>query len=292
LGFLARLQMPLVGICSRLAVTRTCLPPWRQRHLEAITLSRPRRLNRFRWVSSVLHYHDAASSWNQCDVANGQLSRIDCCGPGATGHAMCMATLMTRSLGSAISTTRPVRRPTSHRFVARLTVAGRSACVLPGLAGALTRPHQVYTLGLNDLQAGQSLSAARPTSWRYLVERDDRPVALGETAIRASGKHAFAHLNYGPFVRGTAEALGAAEQYAAQGDADVRLLHIPALYLQALWLHSQSRASESEDILIPVAPITPGIEANPAYPARELLELLQERARSVPVMAEGDTRRG
>ncbi len=205
---------------------------------------------------------------------------------------MCMATLMTRSLGWAISTTRPVRRPTSRRFVARLTAAVRSACVWPGRAGAPTRPHQVYTLGLDDLRTGQSLSAARPTSWRYLVERDDRPVALGETQIRTSGEHAFAQLNYGPFVRGTAEALGVAEQYAAQGDADVRLLHIPALYPQALWLHSQSRASESEDTLVPVAPTPPGIEANRAYPARELLDLLQERARSVPEMVEGDTRGG
>jgi len=157
---------------------------------------------------------------------------------------------------------------------------------------ALTKPHQVYTLGLDDLRAGQPLSAARPTSWRYLVERDDRPVALGETHLKPSGEHAFAQLNYGPFVPGTAQALDVAEQYVAQGDARIRFLHIPALYLQAVWLHSQSQASEREDMLVPAAPTPPGIEANRAYPAGELLGLLQERARSVPVMAEGDARGG
>jgi len=157
---------------------------------------------------------------------------------------------------------------------------------------ALTKPHQVYTLGLDELRAGQVLSAARPTSWRYLVERDARPVALGETQIRESGEHAFAQLNYGPFVPGTAEALGVAEQYAARDDADVRFLHVPALYLQAVWLHGRSQTSERDDTLVPVAPTPPGIEANRAYPVRELLGLLQERARSVPVMTEGDTRGG
>jgi len=48
----------------------------------------PQQQSNWCWAAvatSVSHYYDAASSWNQCDVANGQLSRTDCCGPGAAG---------------------------------------------------------------------------------------------------------------------------------------------------------------------------------------------------------------
>jgi hypothetical protein len=34
--------------------------------------------------TSVALYYDAASTWTQCTVANGELSRTDCCGTGAS----------------------------------------------------------------------------------------------------------------------------------------------------------------------------------------------------------------
>jgi hypothetical protein len=152
----------------------------------------------------------------------------------------------------------------------------------------LTDPQPVYVLGVDDLRAGRDLGAARPTGWSYLVEAGEPgtspPIALARTIISGDGEHQFASLNYGPFVAGTAEALRAAEEMAIP-DADVRSLEVPGFYLVALWL---DRGQEST--LVPIAPAPPGLEANHAYAARELLDLLAHRASRLPDLAEADDR--
>jgi hypothetical protein len=150
----------------------------------------------------------------------------------------------------------------------------------------LTRPQPVYLLGLDELRDGRGLDAARSIGWRYLVESNtsDQPLALAETAALPNGAQTFTHLNYGPFVAGTAVALSAAEQTMAI-DAEIRLLHVPALYFVALWLEDPAGP-----VLIPVAPAPPGIVANRGYPARQLLDVLTTRARALPVIAAEDNR--
>jgi hypothetical protein len=150
----------------------------------------------------------------------------------------------------------------------------------------LTRPQPVYVLALDELREGRGLEAARSIGWRYLVESDssDQPLALAETVALPDGSQTFAHLNYGPFVAGTAVALRAAEQTTAI-DAEIRLLHVPALYFVALWLQDSGGP-----VLIPVAPAPPGIVANRSYPARELLDVLTTRARALPVITAEDDR--
>jgi hypothetical protein len=151
----------------------------------------------------------------------------------------------------------------------------------------LTRPQPVYLLGLDELRDGRGLDAARSIGWRYFVEADDlaQPLALAETVALADGSQTFAHLNYGPFVAGTAAALSAAEQTTAM-DAEIRLLHVPALYFVALWLLQDS----GDPVLVPVAPVPPAIVANRSYPARELLDLLTTRARALPIITAEDNR--
>jgi hypothetical protein len=146
-------------------------------------------------------------------------------------------------------------------------------------------PHEVFTLGLDDLRAGRSMAGARSTGWRYLLREGDQVVASAETAGTA-----FSHFNRGPFVASTAAALQAAEA-APQAQArsyDLRLLHVPALYTMALWLH----ADGGDDVLVPLDPAPPGIDANHPYPADELLGILAQRAAQVPQLAPDDTRGG
>lgn len=154
-----------------------------------------------------------------------------------------------------------------------------------------TAPHQVFTLGLTDLVNAPHLGAARPSGWRYLVEADNRVVAAAETNQQGAQKHAFAHLNYGPFVGGTVDALAAAEPLAAKSDYELRVLHVPALYVMALWLKPVN-AGDGEGILIPLAPTPTGIESARAYPASELLVTLAQRARAVPALTADDQRGG
>lgn len=152
----------------------------------------------------------------------------------------------------------------------------------------LTHPDPVYALGLDDLRERRDLRAARPTGWRYLVEADEattaHPLALARTIVSPDGAHQFASLNYGPFVPGTADAIRAAEQMTIP-DSDVRVLEVPALYLVALWLDHGD-----ESTLVPIAPAPPDIEANHAYAAGELLDLLAQRANQLPDLDATDER--
>src|SRR5215471_8534737 len=101
-------------------------------------------------------------------------------------------------------------------------------------------PHQVFTMGVDDLTSGAGLDRARPVGWRHLVEEDGKPIASSETTLAQDGTtHVPSHLNEGPFVSATAEAVTAAEALpqVAGADFDLRLLRVPALYFMALWLH-------------------------------------------------------
>jgi hypothetical protein len=142
---------------------------------------------------------------------------------------------------------------------------------------ALSRPLQVVVLGLEDLRAGRGLESARPIGWRYLVEEGGRPVALAETVIDVEGRHVLGHVNYGPFVTGTDEALRSVQAIPDTAVAAPSLLHVPALYFLSLWLRGSD--SPAQDSLVPIAPLMLPLEANRAYAASEVLQLLGERAR-------------
>lgn len=161
----------------------------------------------------------------------------------------------------------------------------RTATLLPAAADELrlAQPLQMYVIGLADLPGG--LDRARPVAWRYLVQHDSGPVALAETVRDEAGGHVFSQLNYGPFVAGTADALAAAGD--EPGDAEVRLLHLPAVHLIAVWLHSPA-----SDTLVPAAPAPPGVEANRAYPAAELVALLAASAPRDVLPPEAEDDRG
>ncbi|MFC0845348.1 hypothetical protein ACFH04_16750 [Streptomyces noboritoensis] len=161
----------------------------------------------------------------------------------------------------------------------------RTATLLPATADELRLAHplQMYVIGLGDLPGG--LDRARPVAWRYLVQHDSGPVALAETVRDEAGGHVFSQLNYGPFVAGTAAALAAAGR--EPGDAEVRLLHLPAVHLIAVWLHSSA-----SDTLVPAAPAPPDVEANRSYPAAELFALLARNAPQDVLPPEAEDDRG
>jgi hypothetical protein len=116
----------------------------------------------------------------------------------------------------------------------------------------LVEPHEVYTLGLDDLRSASGLDAARPTAWRYLVRDGERVVAAAESVLDpTAATPTVVQVNEGPFVAATAAALT-----AIRGDARVqaqaftqRLLHVPALHAMALWLHHDG----PDDMLVPLA---------------------------------------
>ncbi|MBB5824967.1 hypothetical protein [Micromonospora carbonacea] len=158
---------------------------------------------------------------------------------------------------------------------------------LPALGAAapedvqVSTPHQVFTMGLDDVEAGGGLDRARPGGWRFLLESGGEVIASAESTETPDGSRP-PSFNEGPYVRATATAVRAARalpQLATAG-FELRLLRIPALYLMALWLHSPNT-----DLLIPLAPSPIGNEGRVVLPPvffRELSGHARDRRTGEP----------
>lgn len=142
----------------------------------------------------------------------------------------------------------------------------------------VTTPHQVFTIGLDDIEAGAGLEAARPVGWRYLITGGGEVIASAETAEGPNGTPEPAQFTEGRFVGATATAVRSAHALPQleKANFELRMLRIPALYLMALWLHSPAT-----DLLVPLAPSPIGKEGQIVAPAQLFGDLSrQARARS------------
>jgi hypothetical protein len=160
--------------------------------------------------------------------------------------------------------------PQPAGFMARAAAAGAEDM-------ALSVPHPVYDVGLDDIERGRLTSAAKLTGWRYLLVGGEEAVAAAEVASADGTAVRFSHFNEGPFVGSTVEGLTAAERLpeVKSGNYEVRLLRAPALYLIALWLHGTR-----EDLFLPLPPAPTGVEALRKYGEKDLLAALRGPARS------------
>ena len=104
----------------------------------------------------------------------------------------------------------------------------------------------------------------------------------------------FSHVNAGPFVSGTVDALAVAEQVAEADERqlELRLLNVPALYLMSVWLQPSSQEGADEGLFVPIAPAPPGFEANRTYDRGEFTSALGSAAGSVPEVGRDDTEGG
>jgi hypothetical protein len=144
---------------------------------------------------------------------------------------------------------------------------------------SIDRPHEVYDLRADELANGATLDSARLSGYRYLVGGGDSPVAAGEVLTDANGEASvLANLNYGRFVQATADALAKVERVEAVGrhPYTVRLLRCAAIYVMALWL----KADGEPDIVFPLAPAPPPLEAERPYSADEFLAAIVPLART------------
>lgn len=142
---------------------------------------------------------------------------------------------------------------------------------------ALSTPHQVFTMGLDDITSGGGLDRARPVGWRFLIEEGGRPIASAETTLAPDGTHEVSQTTEGQFVAATDNAVKAVRnlpQLEAAG-FELRLLRIPALYVMALWLHAPAT-----DLLVPMTPSPIGKEGKPIPPAEFFADLSELAAQA------------
>ncbi len=130
---------------------------------------------------------------------------------------------------------------------AKRNVATQLGSVGSPLGGALpnlSEPVQVYVLQLEDIKPGFDLknleSAAKPIGWRYVVANGGQPTITADLKSTTSKNASFGRINAGPVVAQlAAAAVKATELFGAddQENYEVRLLEIPPLSKQTLWLH-------------------------------------------------------
>lgn len=152
----------------------------------------------------------------------------------------------------------------------------------------VSTPHQVFTLGLDDIESGAGLDAAQPVGWRYLVAAGGEVIASAEVGQNPDGSPQPAQFNEGRFVEATATAVRSARALPQLEKAafELRLLRIPSLYLMALWLHSPAT-----DLLVPLAPSPIGKEGQIVPPAQlfgELARQARTRAAAAPGQSGSD----
>jgi hypothetical protein len=150
-----------------------------------------------------------------------------------------------------------------------------------------TVPHAVFTLALDAARDGV-LERAEATGWRYLLGVGTEVMVSADTYPVENDGYQLAQVTDGPFVRGTAEALAAADAAAEERveDYELRLLHIPALYLMAVWLHNTREPGQG--LFVAIAPTPDGLEANRLYESEELQTQIRRLAETVPSLGPDD----
>jgi len=146
-----------------------------------------------------------------------------------------------------------------------------------------SRPHKVYTVGLDDLIAGKLLSAAKLIAWRYFV-LDASGNVIGGTEFQPAPRTPETSpailtprfTTRGPLTEATAAAIQTAEtlEDVQEQAYEVRLLQITAVYFIGLWLHGVSR-----DLIVPIGNTPQGLEPNKPYSEAEIIGVLQPIAR-------------
>ena len=188
--------------------------------------------------------------------------------------------------------------PTSSagHFIAKLSAKNGAADVAatklsaqgPGVvknaaeASQFSKAHQIYSMRLNELAQGAGLNKARPLGWRYL-KTDDRQSPISEEVYmrREENKPAFAQVSSGPYCQSTLSAFATAEKNPdVQGSRyEPRLLHVPALSLQALWLQKRTANLGEQDLFLPLVPM-PSFLVGKFYSTGEFLGILQRAAQA------------
>lgn len=147
--------------------------------------------------------------------------------------------------------------------------------------GEYNIPHHTYIVGLNEIKKDFALPK-RPSTLRVIEVQDEEPAALYELSLNESNPELIQMNVSQPYFRQLDESLGRLKQHAQRSKelGEVRLIKIPALNLEAFWLHYDGK---QEDIISPVKRFENDstIDWDKAYNEKEFTKLVQELARRV-----------
>lgn len=142
----------------------------------------------------------------------------------------------------------------------------------------LAVPHDVFVIGLNDLIERDDPTPQKPSSLRVFEVEDGRNRAVFDLTPPDQGTPQVQSMSNDPAtVEALQRGLAEAQRIAEQGDAEpeLRFVRIPALYVEAFWLHYPDKA---RDVVIPVkAPFL--LPSHQPISAQQFFARLREAAR-------------
>lgn len=140
-------------------------------------------------------------------------------------------------------------------------------------------PHQIFTIGLDDLAAGAKRANLKLIGHRYILDPSADGGSAGEVYCDEKGKnHAFADVNFGPFTQATLQAVDALSRHpSTQADNfEFAVIRIPALYVFAAWLRHTNPA---KDLVVKVDPDKPSSARAKVLRLDDFLSSLQKEAK-------------
>lgn len=141
---------------------------------------------------------------------------------------------------------------------------------------AAHQPHRMLSLPAQHLDKPQLQQFFVPTGWRYIGNLDGVDYSVEVGCDAAEQQHAFAMINFGPYIAATRAGLAAAGQHpdiSAQ-PYHFALLHVPAVPLLALYFYTDTDAPPFAMVLSPLS-VDPS-RSQQLLPIAEFLTVLEK----------------
>ncbi len=136
---------------------------------------------------------------------------------------------------------------------------------------------EIWAIHLEKLQ-NDAFSSVEASNWNYLIFANNKVIAEAHLRKAASASPVTA-IHQGPTTTGIVRALAVAETHpkVKEYDFEPRILHIPSVTFNALWLHSE----QTDDIVIPFPPSVLSLEHFKPFSLQETQIALQAAARDL-----------
>jgi len=138
-------------------------------------------------------------------------------------------------------------------------------------------PQQLYVLGLEDL-ISKSMRGAKLSGWRFMGSLGGPDFSMDVESDSRGKAPALTELSQGPHITNARNAIRKIikSPEVRAHHFELRLLTIPALSVEAVWLKSQSRAA---DLMVPYLTIA-GLKPMQFYPLDKFLGALEPAAKT------------
>lgn len=142
-------------------------------------------------------------------------------------------------------------------------------------------PHYAYIIGLNEIHREFALPS-RPNTLRLIEMKNEAPVALYELGLNETNPQVIQMNVSEKYFKQLDDGLARLKRYSEQNKdlGELRLIKIPALNLEAFWLHYDNNEN---DIIAPIKKFDndSSIDWGKKYGTREFSELVQELASKI-----------